>query len=357
MSTGTQVEVVMPQMGVSVSEGTVTRWLKQPGETIALDEPLLEISTDKVDTEVPSPGEGVVAEIRVQEGETVEVGTVLAVIAPEGAAVAETPAAEPEAPAQDASAAAPGRGEASSDTVSQAPAPPVQPGPHPPSRRARPRSRYLCSPRPTQSRRLRSREATGRRSSLRSSRASRRSTASTRARSPGPDRAAGSRRRTSSRTSSPVPSRGPARRAPCPARCPEARARRGRGGSAGALLRPTPRLHRLPPPPRHRPPRAQPRGAGDSPSRERRRAAEPMNAMRRGIAEHMRRSLDTSAPRHERDRGRHRRRSSRAREALKKEYQANTASTRRTSPSSRRRRSRRSHDWPWSTARSAARDR
>ena len=51
----------MPQMGVSVSEGTVTRWLKQQGETIALDEPLLEISTDKVDTEVPSPGEGVVA--------------------------------------------------------------------------------------------------------------------------------------------------------------------------------------------------------------------------------------------------------------------------------------------------------
>ena len=86
MSTGTQVEVVMPQMGVSVSEGTITRWLKQPGETVALDEPLLEISTDKVDTEVPSPGEGVVSEIRVQEGETVEVGTVLAVIGPAGSA-------------------------------------------------------------------------------------------------------------------------------------------------------------------------------------------------------------------------------------------------------------------------------
>jgi 2-oxoglutarate dehydrogenase E2 component (dihydrolipoamide succinyltransferase) len=98
VSTGTQIEVVMPQMGVSVSEGTITRWLKQPGETVALDEPLLEISTDKVDTEVPSPGEGVVAEIRVQEGETVEVGTVLATIAPAGAAVAE-PVAEPETPA------------------------------------------------------------------------------------------------------------------------------------------------------------------------------------------------------------------------------------------------------------------
>ena len=55
MSTGTQVEVVMPQMGVSVSEGTITRWLKQAGDSVALDEPLLEISTDKVDTEVPSP--------------------------------------------------------------------------------------------------------------------------------------------------------------------------------------------------------------------------------------------------------------------------------------------------------------
>ena len=89
MSTGTQVEVVMPQMGVSVAEGTITRWLKQPGDSIALDEPLLEISTDKVDTEVPSPGEGTLIEVRVQEGETVEVGTVLAVIGPAGAAPAE----------------------------------------------------------------------------------------------------------------------------------------------------------------------------------------------------------------------------------------------------------------------------
>ncbi|MBA3562033.1 MAG: 2-oxoglutarate dehydrogenase, E2 component, dihydrolipoamide succinyltransferase, partial [Actinobacteria bacterium] len=63
----------MPQMGVSVSEGTITKWLKQPGEAIARDEPLLEISTDKVDTEVPSPGEGVLAEILVSEGQTVDV--------------------------------------------------------------------------------------------------------------------------------------------------------------------------------------------------------------------------------------------------------------------------------------------
>ena len=60
MSTGTQTEVVMPQMGVSVSEGTITKWLKQVGDAIGRDEPLLEISTDKVDTEVPSPAEGVV---------------------------------------------------------------------------------------------------------------------------------------------------------------------------------------------------------------------------------------------------------------------------------------------------------
>jgi pyruvate dehydrogenase E2 component (dihydrolipoamide acetyltransferase) len=95
VATGTQIEVVMPQMGVSVSEGTITKWLKQPGEAIAQDEPLLEISTDKVDTEVPSPGEGVVAEILVAEGETVDVGTLLAVIAPAGSAVAEPAAAAP----------------------------------------------------------------------------------------------------------------------------------------------------------------------------------------------------------------------------------------------------------------------
>ena len=96
MSTGTQMEVVMPQMGVSVSEGTITKWLKQPGEAIARDEPLLEISTDKVDTEVPSPGEGVLAEVLVQEGQTVDVGTVLGRIGPAGSETArEEPAPAP----------------------------------------------------------------------------------------------------------------------------------------------------------------------------------------------------------------------------------------------------------------------
>jgi 2-oxoglutarate dehydrogenase E2 component (dihydrolipoamide succinyltransferase) len=108
------VEVVMPQMGVSVSEGTILKWLKQEGEAIEADEPLLEISTDKVDTEVPSPGSGVVQQILVSEGETVAVGTRLAVIAPEGAEVeaepepAAEPAAEPEpAPAAEAPAPTP----------------------------------------------------------------------------------------------------------------------------------------------------------------------------------------------------------------------------------------------------------
>ena len=76
MATGTAVDVVMPQMGVSVSEGTITKWLKAEGEAVAADEPLLEISTDKVDTEVPSPADGVLGRILAQEGETVPVGTV-----------------------------------------------------------------------------------------------------------------------------------------------------------------------------------------------------------------------------------------------------------------------------------------
>jgi pyruvate dehydrogenase E2 component (dihydrolipoamide acetyltransferase) len=101
MATETAVDVVMPQMGVSVSEGTVTRWLKQEGEQIEADEPLLEISTDKVDTEVPSPASGTLTQILVQEGETVDVGTKLAQIG--GAAGAPAAEAPPE-PATQAAA-------------------------------------------------------------------------------------------------------------------------------------------------------------------------------------------------------------------------------------------------------------
>jgi pyruvate dehydrogenase E2 component (dihydrolipoamide acetyltransferase) len=110
VSTGTAVDVVMPQMGVSVSEGTITRWLKQVGEHVAADETIVEISTDKVDTEVPSPGSGIVTEILVAEGETVDVGTRIAVIGGEGGGSAPEAAPAPEArpaPVAEAPAAAP----------------------------------------------------------------------------------------------------------------------------------------------------------------------------------------------------------------------------------------------------------
>ncbi len=102
MTAGTIVDVVMPQMGVSVSEGTVTRWLKNVGDPVAADESLLEISTDKVDTEVPSPGSGILQAIFVQEGETVPVGTLVGRIGPGDAA-----ATSPQAPALDAPALEP----------------------------------------------------------------------------------------------------------------------------------------------------------------------------------------------------------------------------------------------------------
>src|ERR1700675_5046163 len=73
-------EVKMPQMGESIAEGTIVKWLKQVGDSIKRDEPLFEISTDKVDAEIPAPSSGVLSEIKVQEGETVAVNTVVAVI-------------------------------------------------------------------------------------------------------------------------------------------------------------------------------------------------------------------------------------------------------------------------------------
>ena len=97
MSTGTAVDVVMPQMGVSVSEGTITRWAKQVGDQVAADETIVEISTDKVDTEVPSPASGILSEILVAEGETVDVGTRIAVISSGDGAAPAVPAPEPEA--------------------------------------------------------------------------------------------------------------------------------------------------------------------------------------------------------------------------------------------------------------------
>src|SRR5450830_999729 len=100
--------VTMPALGESVTEGTVTRWLKQVGDTVAVDEPLVEVSTDKVDTEIPSPFGGVLEQILVAEDETVAVGAPLAIIgtgaSAEAAPTTPEPAAEPAAPAEEAPA-------------------------------------------------------------------------------------------------------------------------------------------------------------------------------------------------------------------------------------------------------------
>ena len=113
--------VTMPALGESVTEGTVTTWLKQVGDTVELDEPIVEVSTDKVDSEVPSPVAGFLAEIRVPEDETVEVGTVVAIIsssAPSAAPVAEATApAAPVTPAAPAAPAAPATPAASAAPV------------------------------------------------------------------------------------------------------------------------------------------------------------------------------------------------------------------------------------------------
>jgi pyruvate dehydrogenase E2 component (dihydrolipoamide acetyltransferase) len=112
----------MPQLGETVTEGTVTKWLKSVGEQVARDEPLFEVSTDKVDSEVPSPAEGVLSEIIVQEGDTVDVGERLAVISGDGAGAATAPAGT-EAPAPPSASPAP---------PPSSPPPPPQAAPAPP---------------------------------------------------------------------------------------------------------------------------------------------------------------------------------------------------------------------------------
>src|SRR6202789_3344539 len=92
-------DVEMPQMGESIVEGTLTRWLKKPGDRVERDEPLFEISTDKVDTEIPSPAAGVLTEVLVQEGTTVAINSIVARIGEPGSAPAPAPAAAPQAEA------------------------------------------------------------------------------------------------------------------------------------------------------------------------------------------------------------------------------------------------------------------
>jgi 2-oxoglutarate dehydrogenase E2 component (dihydrolipoamide succinyltransferase) len=113
-------EVVMPQMGESIAEGTITKWLKKVGERVDRDEPLFEISTDKVDAEIPSPAAGTLTEVRFKEGDTVEVNTVVAVLdGDQAAATTAAPAAEP--------VAAPAKAEAPAPPPPPAPAPPPPP--------------------------------------------------------------------------------------------------------------------------------------------------------------------------------------------------------------------------------------
>jgi pyruvate dehydrogenase E2 component (dihydrolipoamide acetyltransferase) len=130
------VDVIMPQMGESIFEGTITKWLKKPGDKIERDEPLFEISTDKVDAEIPSPAAGVLKEIKVKEGQTVPIQTVVASIDSVSGAAASAPAPAPakaEAPKPAPAAAAP---KAEAPKPAAAPAPPPQAAPAPEPARA-----------------------------------------------------------------------------------------------------------------------------------------------------------------------------------------------------------------------------
>jgi len=117
-------DVIMPQMGESIFEGTITKWLKKPGDKIERDEPLFEISTDKVDAEIPSPSAGVLKEIKVNEGQTVPIQTVVAVIDADGAASSA---------GSSAAAAAPAPAPAKTEAPAQAPAPPKTEAPAKPA--------------------------------------------------------------------------------------------------------------------------------------------------------------------------------------------------------------------------------
>jgi 2-oxoglutarate dehydrogenase E2 component (dihydrolipoamide succinyltransferase) len=125
--------VTLPQLGETVTEGTITRWFKKVGDTVAADEPLFEVSTDKVDTEVPSPVAGVLTEIRAQEGDTVPVGAVIGVVGDAGAAPAPAPApaAAPAPEPAPAPAPAPEPAPAPVAAVAPEPAPAAKPAPAP----------------------------------------------------------------------------------------------------------------------------------------------------------------------------------------------------------------------------------
>jgi len=279
VATTSAIDVVMPQMGVSVSEGTVTKWLKQEGEKIAADESLLEISTDKVDTEVPSPGEGIVQQILVQEGETVEVGTKLAVIVPEGAE-AEAPAAAEPPPPEPATAQAAAEAEAPSssegETPTAAPPPPPAPAPPPPPAPAQTdgaSEKTFVSPvvaRIASEHGVDVNQVSGTGRGGRVTKKDILAFVESGAQAPAPP--------AQEEAAAPV-------EAPAPAPAPEP------PPAPAAEPAPAP-AQPLPPPSA---PAPQPAPVAEAGQPETGESFEPMTAMRRGIAEHMRRSLDTSA--------------------------------------------------------------
>src|ERR1051325_7400895 len=115
-------DVVMPQMGESIAEGTIVRWIKKPGDKVERDEPLLEISTDKVDAEIPAPASGTLSEVLAQEGQTVSVNSVIARIDGGGGATAAPPAPPKPEPAPEAPKPEPAK-------PAPAPAAPAPPAP------------------------------------------------------------------------------------------------------------------------------------------------------------------------------------------------------------------------------------
>jgi len=265
MATETAVDVVMPQMGVSVSEGTITRWLKQEGEQIEADEPLLEISTDKVDTEVPSPASGTLTQILVQEGETVDVGTKLGQIG--GSASAEAPAAaEPEAPAAE-EAPEPATAEAAAEADAASPA--ETPAPTAPEPSAAP----PAAPAPSGNGKAFVSPVVAR-------------IASEHGVDPAQVPGTGSGGRVTKKDILAfVESGGAQQQEQVPAAEPAAAPEPAKAEA------PAPPKEKAPPPP-PKPPAPAPVAAGETLPGE---TVEPMTAMRRGIAEHMRRSVDTAA--------------------------------------------------------------
>jgi pyruvate dehydrogenase E2 component (dihydrolipoamide acetyltransferase) len=274
MATTEAVDVVMPQMGVSVSEGTITKWLKREGEHIEADESLLEISTDKVDTEVPSPASGTVTQILVQEGETVEVGTKLAVIGGEAGAA---PAAEPEAPPEPAPA--PAEAPAPAD---EAPAPQAAPAPAPAPAAAQPSNgeqdgKSFVSPVVARIAAEHSVDVSGVPGTGRGGRVTKKDILNF----------------VESGAAAPAPAQEAAPAAPAEAPAPAQEA--APAAPAEAPPAPQPAPAEAPP---AAPAAAPPPTAAPAPAPAMAAAGEqmePMNAMRRGIADHMRRSLDTAA--------------------------------------------------------------